>query len=340
MRIIFLGIICSLIWVFLWRSWDNTVYQSHYSLQNTQTNNQVSQKIEFIWDAALVIHPHTEDFILKIIHASKKEIKIATYMFTLPGLREALLDAKKRGVDVQIILEKSPYNATSINRETVDFCKKNAISVHETEQDAFSFMHAKYMIFDDTWMISTANWTRSSFSSNREFSLLGHDQKILQTLRSRFQADFSSFPWDITPSPTLLVWPTSARETLVQFIGSTQGVLRIYMPNITDEVLIKEFEKLCQQRKTIMILLDKNDENEKNGNTLEKNGCPDVRLMKSPSLHGKVTIVDDTTGFVGSFNFTKNSLENNREVGIFIYWTIIDDIVNIFQKDWGKSIDF
>jgi len=41
--------------------------------------------------------------------------------------------------------------------------------------------------------------------------------------------------------------------------------------------------------------------------------------MKHPSLHAKAIIVDKERAFIGSFNFTKNSLENNREIGIFIY---------------------
>lgn len=93
-------------------------------------------------------------------------------MFTVPSMREALLRAKERGVDVRVLLEENPYNATSINRETVQFLQKNTLNFYETGDQNFSFMHAKYMIIDDGWIISTANWTRSSFSSNREFFVI------------------------------------------------------------------------------------------------------------------------------------------------------------------------
>jgi len=82
---------------------------------------------------------------------------------------EALLRAKNRGVDVKIILEKNPYNAVSTNREASQFFRKNNISFYETDSSYFTFMHAKYMIIDDMWIISTGNWTRSTFSSNRDF---------------------------------------------------------------------------------------------------------------------------------------------------------------------------
>jgi phosphatidylserine/phosphatidylglycerophosphate/cardiolipin synthase-like enzyme len=85
---------------------------------------------------------------------------------------EALLQAKKRGVKVKILLEKNPYNATTINRPAIQFFQNNNLDFYEIDDQYFSFMHAKYVIIDDNWIISTANWTRSSFSSNREFFVL------------------------------------------------------------------------------------------------------------------------------------------------------------------------
>lgn len=52
-------------------------------------------------------------------------------------------------------------------------------------------MHAKYMILDDEWVVETANWTRASFASNREFFIQGDDTDILANLSQIFLADFS-----------------------------------------------------------------------------------------------------------------------------------------------------
>ncbi len=111
-------------------------------------------------------------------------------MFTVPSLMEALSQAEKRGVEVKILLEKDPYNATTINRSAIQFFQNNNIDFYETDNQYFSFMHAKYAIIDDIWIISTANWTRSSFSSNREFFILGKDSIILTNLKKMFESDF------------------------------------------------------------------------------------------------------------------------------------------------------
>jgi phosphatidylserine/phosphatidylglycerophosphate/cardiolipin synthase-like enzyme len=44
-----------------------------------------------------------------MIDASRKRAWIAVYTFTLPSLREALVRAQKRGVDVRVMLEKFPF---------------------------------------------------------------------------------------------------------------------------------------------------------------------------------------------------------------------------------------
>ena len=76
---------------------------------------------------------------------------------------------------MRVLVEKNPYNTVTINRETVKFLADNTISYHESNEKQFAFMHAKYMIFDNEWIIETANWTRSSFSTNREFFIIGED---------------------------------------------------------------------------------------------------------------------------------------------------------------------
>lgn len=92
---------------------------------------------------------------------------------------------------MRVLLEKNPYNTPTINRETIQFLRENKISFHESNEQQFAFMHAKYMILDDSWIVATANWTRSSFSTNREFFLLGQDTSILTNLAAIFDRDFT-----------------------------------------------------------------------------------------------------------------------------------------------------
>ncbi len=59
--------------------------------------------------------------------------------------------------------------------------------------------------------------------------------------------------------------------------------------------------------------------------------------MRKKSLHAKVIIRDSEKAFVGSFNYTENSLENNREVGLFISGDAVTKIHNVFESDWQTA---
>ena len=58
-------------------------------------------------------------------------------------------------------------------------------------------------------------------------------------------------------------------------------------------------------------------------------------FLKKPYLHGKIIMIDNEKMFLGSQNLTKNSLENNREVGIILTPApeMIGRISSFFQKD-------
>lgn len=58
--------------------------------------------------------------------------------------------------------------------------------------------------------------------------------------------------------------------------------------------------------------------------------------MKKP-LHAKALIRDDSEAFVGSFNYTKNSLENNREMGLFLTGESVRNIMQTFEVDWSDA---
>lgn len=326
------------IWLLFWQSLDIHTYKDFHTSQN-QSTQYISWEEKFYSNLEIRQSPQSEKWIIDMIDWTKNTLHVATYMFTLPSLREAIIRAKNRGVDVKIILEKNPYNATSINRETEAIFQKNGVILHQSSTRYFSFMHAKYMIFDTKWIISTANWTRSSFDKNREFFVVWDTSEIRDELETAFHNDFT---WKKKSFPTssILIGPTNARERLLWFMRSTKEKLYIYTPDFSDKKLQTEVQQLCLSGKIIHILINYTDIDKKNLVNSHKTDCPNIRMMKSPSLHAKAMIRDNQKIFIWSFNFTQNSLENNREIGIFLEKNDNSIIVNSFQSDWLKSVDF
>lgn len=155
-------------------------------------------------------------------------------------------------------------------------------------------MHAKYAIIDASWIVETANWTRASFSTNREFFIHGTDVLILQNLASIFEADFSGKIGN-SRDVRLLAGPTNARERIIDFVKLAGSTVDIYAPSFSDSALLTKISEICQAGKTIRLLLA--DYEDSADSALETGTCLQVHHMKKP-LHAKAIIRDKNSAFV------------------------------------------
>ena len=58
-----------------------------------------------------------------------------------------------------------------------------------------------------------------------------------------------------------------------------------------------------------------------------------------PYVHAKVIVVDKKTTFLGSENFSMNSLLNARELGIIFKDTEIQTRINsLYESDWLQTV--
>lgn len=154
-------------------------------------------------------------------------------------------------------------------------------------------MHAKYAIIDMNWIIETANWTRASFSTNREFFILGTDTAILQNLATIFENDFSG-KIGHSQDVRLLAGPTNARERIIDFLELSETTVDIYASSFSDKELLTTISELCQEGKTIRILLADYEDGD---SPLENHNCIRAYKMNKP-LHAKVIIRDKKSAFV------------------------------------------
>jgi len=102
--------------------------------------------------------------IARQIDGAKKAIKVMAYGFTSINLAEALVRAKKRGVDVALIQdEKSSQN----NREALQKLLDAAIEVRSDGKHAIQ--HNKVMVIDqDVVITGSYNFTNSAETRNAE----------------------------------------------------------------------------------------------------------------------------------------------------------------------------
>lgn len=114
------------------------------------------------------------NLIVKTISAAKKSIFVQAYSFTSAPIAKALVDAKKKGIEVKVILDKSQF---SDQYSSVTFLKNNQINVWN--DNSVSIAHNKVMIVDDQTVITGSfNFTKAAQFRNAENVLVITDENL------------------------------------------------------------------------------------------------------------------------------------------------------------------
>lgn len=109
--------------------------------------------------------------IIDLIKNSKKNIFVAAYSFTSKDICYALLEAKKRGVEVRVVLDKS--NAAK-NYSVADLLSNLAIPTRIDYN--YNIMHNKYLIVDENNVeTGSFNYTKSAEKYNAENIIIMHN---------------------------------------------------------------------------------------------------------------------------------------------------------------------
>jgi phosphatidylserine/phosphatidylglycerophosphate/cardiolipin synthase-like enzyme len=104
------------------------------------------------------------NMIVDEINKAKKTILVQAYSFTSTEIAKSLADAKKRGIDVKVILDKSQE---SEKYSSATFLTNAGIPVH-IDRD-FQIAHNKVMIIDGIDVITGSfNFTKSAEHNNAE----------------------------------------------------------------------------------------------------------------------------------------------------------------------------
>ncbi len=132
------------------------------------------------------------DAIVDEINASKRSVIVAVYNFTSRPLARALASAKRRGVDVRVVLDRSANDPTQNRYTKYVFLKQNGIDVRFAKPhrrwDRNGIMHNKFAVIDSKVVITgSANWTASAFAINDENVLIIRRPDIANAYTKEFE---------------------------------------------------------------------------------------------------------------------------------------------------------
>jgi cardiolipin synthase A/B len=292
--------------------------------------------------------------ILNAINTAKVSIRLKIYLFTdsRQDVIDALVAAKSRGADVRILLEREPSGTTGGN--TAIFLKLRAagLNVQLSKPFKFVFIHEKSFVVDDTTaIISNANITGSSFSSNREYLVQLENPEYVTEIAKVFDADWAGADIDLKDSK--LVWSPSqttsaglvrgnARAKILDLINGAKQSLMLEQEAMADEEVILSL--IAAQARGVAVSLVGSPKSTTDtyfvvgANRLKAAGVK-VRWLLSNFVHAKVILADDARAFIGSENMSTNSLNANRELGVILEKTDAPEAITKLKTQLEADIN-
>lgn len=177
--------------------------------------------------------------IIALINEADDHIYFAIYTFTLSNVADALVEAKKRGVDVRGLVDAGQAS-TSYSKPIMAKLLAAGIPVAtEKHETGNGIMHIKALVTENAYVMGSFNWTSSATNINDEIVEIGTDpnlvaayRNILERLLAKYKgtpaaagaaANISSGTFSIADAASHVGEYASVRGVLVESYTSASG---------------------------------------------------------------------------------------------------------------------
>lgn len=316
------------------------------------------------------------------IENANRRILLAGYTLTSTEIADALVDARRRGVSVTVLVEESPVGGTSEQQVAVlDRLSRSGIDVIAMggPRARYRYHHAKYAVVDDSVLVTSENWKPAGIGgkASRGWGVVLHDPSLAAHLATVFSADTEwedgrswtdlsptgqhdppadgAYPARFAPerstasSVRVILAPDNAESAVESALNDADESIRIQQVSIDENgPLLEAAIDAARRGVSVEILLGGawyvEEENEALARNLtrlsEREDLPlAVRIVEPRSrfdhLHAKGVVVDDRHAVVGSLNWNRYALRENREVAVVVSDDAIGEYyARLFRADW------
>jgi hypothetical protein len=269
----------------------------------------------------LILPDQGETSIYNFINSATSSIDVTMYELRDTTVETDLVNREKAGVNVRVILDGAQK---SVNGTAFSTLQAGGVSVTYSST-AFTFTHQKAVTVDNREsFISTGNLDSTFYSTSRDYGVFDTDAADVAAVVAVFNADFAKT--SITPSDgDDLVWsPTDSQTHLLALINGAQHTLDVEQEEFSDTALVNAIVAAEKRGVTVRVVVESPSSYTTELNEVTAAGGK-VTGYTDPNgfyIHAKAIIADYGTAtakiFLGSENFSDNSLNDNRELGLII----------------------
>lgn len=271
------------------------------------------------------------------IDGAQTTLEIQMYLFTVSSIRQKVIAAHNRGVDVRVLLDPDHEGNTSTRNalNNADVPTRNAPAI-------YSFSHAKYLIADgDRALVMSANFNVDAMDQERNYGFITRDPQDLKDLTGIFNMDWAigggETPMAADLSCTrLIVSPNNAKARIIQLIEGASSTLEVEALYVSEMEVRDAIAAAKDRGVAVRVILDAASDDQDSIAFFKSKGI-ETHAASGFFLHAKL-IIADGVAFVGSENYSQTSLTRNREVGALIFEPSQAAIIkNQFDADFSST---
>jgi cardiolipin synthase len=283
--------------------------------------------------------------IVNAISEAKRSLRIKMFVFSDPLLLKAVVAAKKRGVNVRVILNAARRGGEKDNDRTRVTLERAGIHVRDGNT-AFALTHEKSMVVDETRaFVMSLNWATKNLTETRDYAVITTRRRDVSEVIDGFDADWSRQAFD-PPRDSHLVWcPGPGRDRICQFIDAARHRLFVQNERFQDAVVIERLVRAVQRGVKVEVMAraphalkrEKLVEGVGGLRIMDDVGIK-IHKLKHLKLHGKILFADGVAAIIGSINLAAGSLDSRRELAIEVRDdSVIERLHKIAKHDWEHS---
>jgi len=283
--------------------------------------------------------------ILAGIEGASQTLRVKMFVFSDPTLRRAIIAAKRRGVNVRVMLNPARRTGERDNDATRNALERAGITVRDANP-MFALTHEKSMVVDEsTAFVKSLNWARTNLTETRDYAVRTTHAHEVSEIIDCFEADWHRQLF--TPRDrSHLVWcPGPGRDRICQLIDEARHHLFVQNERFQDAVIIERLVRAAQRGVKVHVMArsphtlkpEKLVEGVGGLRILDDVGIK-VHKLKHLKLHGKMLLADGVSALIGSINFAAGSLDGRRELAIELRsGEVVDRLHKVAAHDWEHS---
>lgn len=288
--------------------------------------------------------------LVRAIEQARISVEVAVYSMSLNTIRDALLDAHRRGVQVRMVMESD-----NLDRPVPRLLAEKGIPIVGDRREGL--MHNKFVIIDraEVWTGSMNLTTSGAYEDNNNLVRIRSTQvaeNYLAEFNEMFEEDF--FGPDVlpeTPYPQLTVEGVplevyfspddGVAARIVRLLrGARESIYFLAYSLTADDFGDILRQKAAQGLRVVGVMEEEQVKSNRGGEfeTLRQAGLP-VFLDGNPGqMHHKVFIIDGKIVITGSYNFSASAERKNDEnVVIFFDEQIAAQYLAEFERVFAQA---